>query len=167
MKKPATLCLIGIALVLASGCASHRSTSTARELGVIDTIGDSQDKGYVEFYTKSANGLVPIYFIDEKNNSHLLAAVGVEAGERYVRREGMRASERLRVAGPVGTHTFALQKGGQVIEVPIEQDKITRVELNYDPVDNADTFVVYRMDYAVLDPVSAPAEAIGGAPRSE
>jgi hypothetical protein len=167
MKKPVTLCLIGIALLLASGCASHRNTSTARELGVIDTIGDSQDKGYVEFYTKSANGLIPIYLIDQDNNSQPLAAVGVEAGDRYALRDGMRASERLRVAAPVGTHTFALQKGGQLIEVPVEQDKVTRVELDYDPVDNADAFVVYKLDYAVLDPVSAPAEAVGGAPRSE
>lgn len=167
MKKPATLCLIGIALLLASGCASHRNTSTARELGVIDTIGDSQEKGYVEFYTKSANGLIPIYLIDQDNNSQPLAAVGIQAGDEYVRREGMRAAERLRIAAPVGTHTFALQKGGQLIEVPVEQDKITRVELDYDPIDNADAFVVYKLDHAVLDPVSAPPEAVGGAPRSE
>lgn len=167
MKKSATLCLIGIALLLASGCASHRNTSTARELGVIDTIGDSQDKGYVEFYTKSANGLIPIYLIDQDNNAQPLAAIGVEAGDKYVRREGMRASERLRIATPVGTHRFSLQKSGQIIEVPVQPDKVTRVELDFDAMDNADAFVVYKLDYAVQDPVSAPAEAVGGAPRSE
>lgn len=166
MKIPTTLCLAGIALVLASGCATQRNTSTARALGVIDTIGDSQDKGYVEFYTKSANGLIPIYYIDQERNSHLLAAVGVDAGDKYVVREGMRASERLRVAAPSGTHTFSLHKGGQVIEVPVQPDKVTRVELDYDAIENADAFAVYKMDYAVLDPVSAP-EAVGGASKSE
>ena len=75
MKKPATLCLVGIALVLAAGCASDSSTRTVSKLGVIDTIGDSANKGYVEFYSKSANGLIPIYLVDQNNNSRPLAAV--------------------------------------------------------------------------------------------
>jgi|SRR5687767_8105130 len=166
MEKTTTLCLAGIALLLASGCATHKNTSTARELGVIDTIGNSQDKGYVEFYTKSANGLIPIYYIDKENNSHLLAAVGVDRGDKYVVREGMRASERLRVAAPSGTHTFSLQKGGELIEVPVQPDKVTRVELDYDAIDNADAFVVYKMNHSVQEPTSTP-EAVGGAPRSE
>ena len=140
--------------------------SRARELGVIDTLPDSQAKGYVEFSTKSANGLIPIYLIDETNQSHLLAAVGVEKGQKYVRRQGMKASERLRVAAPPGTHRFALQKSGEVIQVPVQSGKITPVELDYSPLDNAQAYAVYRMDYAVLDPVSAP-EAVGGSSRSE
>lgn len=83
-----------------------------------------------------------------------------------MRREGMVASERLRVAAPPGTHTFALQKNGETIEVPVERDKVTQVQLDYDPLDNAEAFVVYRLDYAIMDPVSAP-EAVGGASRSE
>ena len=166
MKKPATLCLVGIALVLAAGCASDSSTRTASQLGVIDTIGNSPDKGYVEFHSKSANGLIPIYLIDQNNNSQLLAAVGVDAGSKYARREGLRASERLRVAAPAGTHTFALQQGGDTIEVPVQADKVTRVELNFDVIDNADAYVVYRLDHSVFDPVAVP-EAVGGAPRSE
>ena len=166
MKKPATLCLVGIALVLAAGCASNSSTRTASQLGVIDTIGNSSDKGYVEFYSKSANGLIPIYLIDQNNNSKLLAAVGVDAGDKYYRREGLRATERLRVAAPAGTHTFALQEGGDTIEVPVQADKVTRVELNFDVIDNADAYVVYRLDHAVFDPVAVP-EAVGGASRSE
>ena len=166
MKKPTTLCLVGIALVLAAGCASQSGTRTASQLGVIDTIGNSPDKGYVEFYSKSANGLIPIYLVDQNNNSQLLAAVGVGAGSKYARREGLRASERLRVAAPAGTHSFSLQKGGDTIEVPVQADKVTRVELNFDPIDNADAYVVYRLDHEVFDPVSIP-EAVGGAPRSE
>jgi len=164
MKTPTALCLSGIALLLASGCAGPGNTRTARELGVIDTIGDSQDKGFVEFYTKSANGLIPIYHIDQNNNSHLLAAVGVPAGRKYVRREGMVASERLRVAAPSGTQRFAV--GGEAIEVPVQPDKVTRVELDFDTIDNADAYVVYRLDHTVMDPISAP-EAVGGAPRAE
>jgi hypothetical protein len=166
MKKPTTLCLVGIALVLAAGCASQSGSRTASQLGVIDTIGNSSDKGYVEFYSKSANGLIPIYLVDQNNNSQLLAAVGVGAGSKYAPREGLRASERLRVAAPAGTHSFSLQKGGDTIEVPVQADKVTRVELNFDPIDNADAYVVYRLDHAVFDPVSIP-EAVGGAPRSE
>ena len=166
MKKTATLCLVGIAVVLAAGCASDSSTRTASSLGVIDTIGNSPDKGYVEFYSKSANGLIPIYLVDQNNNSKLLAAVGVGAGNKYARREGLNATERLRVAAPAGTHTFSLQKGGDTIEVPVQADKVTRVELNFDPIDNADAYIVYRLDHVVFDPVSVP-EAVGGAPRSE
>jgi hypothetical protein len=166
MKKPATLCLVGIALVLAAGCASDSSTRTVSKLGVIDTIGDSSSKGYVEFYSKSANGLIPIYLVDQNNNSRPLAAVGVGAGNKYVHREGMNATERLRVAAPPGTHTFAISKSGDTIHVPVQADKVTRVELNFDPIDNADAYLVYRLDHTVFDPVAAP-EAVGGAPRSE
>ena len=166
MKKPATLCLVGIALVLAAGCASDSSTRTASQLGVIDTIGNSSDKGYVEFYSKSANGLIPIYLVDQNNNSQLLAAVGVSSGSKYAHREGLRATERLRVAAPPGTHTFSLQRGGETIQVPVQADKVTRVELNFNPIDNADAYVVYRLDHAVFDPVTVP-EAVGGASRSE
>jgi hypothetical protein len=166
MKKSHTLCLVGIALVLAAGCASDSSTRTVSKLGVIDTIGDSANKGYVEFYSKSANGLIPIYLVDQNNHSKPLAAIGAGAGNKYVRREGMNATERLRVAAPVGTHTFALAKGGEMIQVPVEADKVTRVELNYDPIENADAYLVYRLDHVVFDPVNAP-EAVGGAPRSE
>ena len=166
MKKSATLCLVGIAVVLVAGCASQSSTRTASPLGVIDTIGNSSEKGYVEFYSKSANGLIPIYLVDQNNNSKLLAAVGVDAGDKYYRREGLRASERLRVAAPAGTHKFALEKEGNIIQVPVQTDKVTRVELNFDVIDNADAYVVYRMGHAVFDPVAVP-EAVGGAPRSE
>jgi hypothetical protein len=166
MKTPTALCLSGIALLLATGCAGPGNTSTARGMGVIDTIGNSSDKGYVEFYSKSANGLIPIYLVDQNNNSKLLAAVGVGAGNKYYRRQGLRATERLRVAAPAGTHTFALQEGGDTIEVPVQADKVTRVELNFDVIDNADAYVVYRLDHAVFDPVAVP-EAVGGASRSE
>ena len=163
MKKPATLCLVGIALVLAAGCSNTR---TASSLGVIDTIGNSPDKGYVEFHSKSANGLIPIYLVDQNNNSKLLAAVGVDAGDKYYRREGLRATERLRVAAPAGTHTFSLQQGGNTIEVPVQADKVTRVELNFDVINNADAYLFYRLDHAVFDPVAVP-EAVGGASRAE
>ena len=38
------------------------------------------------------------------------------------------------VAAPSGTHTFSLQKGGELIEVPVQPDKVTRVELDYDAI---------------------------------
>jgi len=168
MKKPIPFLamLLGTAVLVGAGCTTGRNVSTAREVGMIDTLPDGSAKGYVEFYTRSANGPVPIYLVDEEQNSHLLAAVGLKAGDKYYRREGLKVSERLRVAAPAGTHTFALQKDGPQIEVPVKEDQITRVELSYDAVDRADHFDVYRLDYAVADPVSAP-DAVGSAPRSE
>jgi hypothetical protein len=163
MKKPAMLCLVGTALVLVAGCSNTR---TASQLGVVDTIGNSPDKGYVEFHSKSAKGLIPIYLVDQNNNSKLLAAVGVDAGDKYYRREGLRATQVLRVAAPAGTHKFSLEKEGNLIQVPVQADKVTRVDLNFDVIDNADAYVVYRLGHAVFDPVAAP-EAVGGAPRSE
>jgi len=168
MKKsiPFLALLLGTAMLVSAGCATSRPTGTAREIGVIDTLPDTSAKGYVEFYTRSANGPVPIYLVDEQRNSHLLAAVGVKAGDKYYRREGMKASERLRVAAPAGTHTFALQQGGPVIEVPVKEDQVTRVELDYRPLDRAEHYDVYQLDYAVHDPVKT-LDAVGSAPRSE
>jgi hypothetical protein len=159
-------CILGVSALFSAGCVGPGNTTRARELGVIDTLPDSQAKGYVEFSTKSANGLIPIYLIDEGNQSHLLAAVGVEKGQKYVRRQGMKASERLRVAAPPGNHRFALQKDGELITVPVQAGKITQVELKYDPIENAQSYAVYRMEHTILDPVNAP-EAVGGSSRSE
>jgi hypothetical protein len=158
--------LLGAVVWVSAGCATHRNVSTARELGIIDTLPEASAKGYVEFYTLSANGPVPIYLVDEQKNSHLLAAAGVRAGDKYYQREGMRASERLRIAAPAGTHRFALQKDGPVIEVPVKEDQITRVELDYRPLERAEHYEVYNLDYAVHDPVKM-VEAVGSAPRSE
>ena len=156
--------LLGVTFLLGSGCAIRRPVSTASELGLIDTLPNDSARGYVEFFTRSANGPVPIYLVDEQKDSHLLAAVGVNAGDKYYPREGMKVSERLRVAAPAGTHTFAL--GGQLIEVPVKANHVTCVELDYQPIDRAEHFEVYRLNYAVADPVSAP-DAVGSAPRSE
>lgn len=158
--------LLGAAALIMSGCATGRDVSTVRELGVIDTLPENAPKGYVEFYARSANGPVPIYVVDEQNNSHFLAAVGLDAGDKYHAREGMKVSERLRVAAPAGTHIFALQEGGRQIQVPVKENQVTCVEVNYKPIDNADQYVVYQMDYAVKDPVRTT-EAVGSAPRSE
>jgi len=168
MKKsiPLLAMLLGAALLVSAGCATRRNVSTARAVGIIDTLPDTTARGYVEFFTRSANGPVPIYLVDEQKNSHLLAAVGVPAGNKYQQREGMKASERLRVAAPVGTHSFALQKDGPVIEVPVKEDQVTRVELDYRPLDRAENYDVYHLDYAVHDPVRT-ADAVGSAPRSE
>ncbi len=166
MKKTTLFGLLGATALMMSGCASSRHIDTARELGVIDTLPDSAPKGYVEFHARSANGPVPIYLMDEQNNSHLLAAVGLEAGDKYRGREGMKVSERLRVAAPPGTHTFALQKDGQPIKVPVKENQVTGVEVDYKPIDNAEHYVVYQMDYAVKNPVRI-SEAVGSAPRSE
>lgn len=166
MKKtiPFVAMLLGTAVLLSSGCAIRRPVSTASELGLIDTLAEDSARGYAEFFTRSANGPVPIYLVDEQKNSHLLAAVGLNAGDKYYRREGMKVSERLRVAAPAGTHTFAL--AGELIEVPVKANQVTRVELDYQPIDRAEHFEVYRLNYAVADPVSAP-DAVGSAPRSE
>jgi hypothetical protein len=168
MKKsiPFLAMLLGAAVLVSAGCATQSNVSKARELGVIDTLPDTAARGYVEFYTRSANGPVPIYQVDEQKHSHLLAAVGVQAGDKYYKREGMKASERLRVAAPPGTHIFALQKDGPVIEVPVKEDQVTCVELGYRPLDRAGNFDIYQLDYAVHDPVKT-ADAVGSAPRSE
>jgi hypothetical protein len=168
MKKtiPFLAMLLGAAVLVGAGCATRRNVSTARALGIIDTLPDTSAKGYVEFFTRSANGPVPIYLVDEQKNSHLLAAVGVRAGDKYQQREGMKASERLRVAAPAGTHTFALQKDGPIIEVPVKEDQVTCVELDYRPLDRAEHYEVYQLDYAVHDPVKT-VDAVGSAPRSE
>jgi hypothetical protein len=168
MKKaiPFLTVLLGTVVLLGSGCALSRPVGTASEVGLIDTLANDSAKGYVEFFTRSANGPVPIYLVDEQKNSHLLAAVGLNAGDKYYRREGMKVSERLRVAAPAGTHTFALQKDGPLIEVPVKASQVTCVELDYQPIDRAEHFDVYRLNYAVADPVNAP-DAVGSAPRSE
>jgi hypothetical protein len=165
MKKSIPFLAMVLGAAVLAGCAS-RPVGTVREVGLIDTLPDATAKGYVEFFTRSANGPVPIYLVDEQKNSHLLAAVGLEAGDKYYRREGMTVAERLRVAAPVGTHTFALQKDGPQIQVPVKADHVTCVEVDYEALDRADFFEVYRLDYAIADPVSAP-EAVGSAPRSE
>lgn len=166
MKKTIPLLAAVSAAAVLAGCATRGNVSTTRELGLIDTLPATEAKGYVEFYTRAANGPVPIYLVDEEQNSHLLAAVGLEAGDKYYRREGMTVSERLRVAAPVGTHTFALHKDGPQIEVPVKADHVTCVEVDYEPIDPAEHFVVYRLDYAIDEPERAP-DAVGAAPRSE
>jgi hypothetical protein len=166
MRKTILFGLLSATVLIAAGCQSVRHVSTARELGVIDTLPDTASKGYVEFYTRSANGPVPIYLVDEQKNSHLLAAVGVGAGDKYREREGMKVSERLRVAAPPGTHTFALQKDGELIQVPVKENQVTCVEVDFTPIDDADHYVVYKLDYAVSNPVRMQ-EAVGSAPRSE
>ena len=166
MRKTILFGLLSATALIAAGCHIGQHVNTARELGVIDTLPDSASKGYVEFYTRSANGPVPIYLVDEQKNSHPLAAVGVGAGDKYIEREGMKVSERLRVAAPPGTHTFALQKDGELIQVPVKENQVTCVEVDFIPIDNADHYVVYKLDYAVSNPVRMQ-EAVGSAPRSE
>jgi hypothetical protein len=148
-----------------TGCAT-REVRTARSMGTIDTIPDSSSKGYVEFYTRAANGPVAIYLMDDQGNAQPLAAVGVREGDKYQVRDGMRVSERLRVAAPAGTHTFALHKNGPQIQVEVEPNKVTEVQLDYDPIEPADHFVVFRLDSEISEP-RALAEAVGSAPRSE
>ncbi|MCI0746790.1 MAG: hypothetical protein L0Y58_15415 [Verrucomicrobia subdivision 3 bacterium] len=168
MKK----CVVSITIVagclawIGGGCATGGKVNTARELGVIDTLPESATKGYVEFYTRDANGPVFIYLVNENNSTQPLAGVGVATGDKYRERGGLKVSERLRVAAPVGTHRFALQKDGSQIDVPVQANKVTCVEIDYTPIDPSEHFVVYKMDYAVKDP-AAMSDAVGSAPRAE
>jgi hypothetical protein len=154
--------LAACAMALA-GCASVKST---RSLGVIDTMPESASKGYVEFHARQPRGPISVYEVDQNRNEHLLGAVGLKKGDKYYVRDGMTTAETLRIAAAPGKRTFALQKNGPQLQVDVEPDKVTRVELDYEPIDPGDNFVVYKVDYAVAAPVAA-SEAMGSAPRSE
>lgn len=155
-----TLAVCAVAL---AGCASVEST---RSLGVIDTMPDSASKGYVEFRAREPKGPIRVYSVDQHQNEHFLGAVGLKKGDRYYVRDGITASETLRIAAAPGKHTFALQKNGPQVEVDVQSDKVTRVDLDYEPIEPGQNFVVYKVDYAVAAPVAA-SEAMGSAPRSE
>src|SRR5258705_10856057 len=127
------LSVITIPLLLAAaGCEDTRQVRKVTPYGMMDAAPQVSDKGYVEFYTHSPGAAVPIFAVDSKGRQHNVGGVGLERGDLYsrARYEGS-VSEKLRVAAPAGNNTFAIERNGPRVQVPVSTGQVTPVEIYY------------------------------------
>jgi len=119
----------------------------------VDSVPGQSAKGYVEFVSISKDAVVPIYLLDEQRQPHLLAATGLKEGSRYsFRRHPTRVAERVRIALPPGKHQFMIERDGPILQVPVEQGKVTPVDLDYVVLYRGDRFITYRLNYQMFEP---------------
>ena len=146
---------IGLAMLMTClGCFSTRQIKTAKELETVDTAPGQSTKGYVEFTALSKNAVVPILLFDNHRSPHLLAATGLRKGERYsFSRHQTTVAETVRVSLPPGSHTFMIERDGEIVRVPVEAGKVTPVQIDYVPIHTGSTLVVYRVKAQVGGPV--------------
>jgi hypothetical protein len=155
--KLRTLSVLIIPLSLAvAGCFDTRQVKSSTAYGITDTAPQVSDKGYVEFYAHTPGAVVPIYGIDARGRSHNLGAVGLKRGDVYseARYEGL-ASERLRVAVPPGNNTFAIERNGPRVVVPVSAGQVTPVEVFYNRLERGDRMDIYQAEAEVLAQTTA------------
>src|SRR2546430_6561507 len=123
--------VLSSALLLTSSGGVAKDVRSARRLEVIDSAPANQAKGYVEFHARSGKGVIPIYIFDEPKRPVWLAATGLREGDHYsAQRHPTTVAERLRVAMPAGPHTFMIQRDGELLRVPVQENKTTLVEID-------------------------------------
>jgi hypothetical protein len=152
MIKRSVLAVAAVAVTLA-GCYGPRNVGGVRSLGIVETAPVESDKGYVEFISVSRDVPVPVYQVDDKGNAYLLASVGLRPGDVYHRDRYGHVVQNLRVSEPPGEQTFAIERNGERIEVPVKEGKITPVEVDYTLLQDGDAFRTYRVNYRVFEPV--------------
>lgn len=168
MKKVLVLAATAFSVMfLVTGCYSSRHVGGVKNLGIVETAGDDSNKGYVEFISVGKDAVIPVYQEDRNGNGYLLGGVGLDADDRYSRdRYNMTVVENLRVSEPPGTHTFVVERQGHRFRVPVQEGKITPVEIHYTLLDSGDTFRTYRASHRVLQPVDFQEDRLG-APKKE
>ena len=141
-------------LLTTFGCAIGQQVRSARSFQALDTIPDGSAKGYVEFSSMAKDAAVPIYLLGAQHEPQLLAGTGIKAGDHYsFKRHQTEVAEKVRVALPPGQYQFIIQKDGQVLQVPVEEGKVTRVQLNYVLLIDGDLYGTYRLTCFLSDPV--------------
>ena len=163
MKKvlvlAATACSV---MFFVTGCSTSRHVGGVQSLGIVETAGNDSNKGYVEFISVNKDTLVPVYQMDRNGNSYLLGGVGLDQNDRYsLRRHDMAVVENLRVSEPPGTHTFAIERNGDRLRVPVQQGRITPVEVDYTLLGEGDSHRTYRTSFRVFNPVPFQEERLG------
>ena len=130
--KLRTLSILTIPLFLTAAGCEDTQVRKATAYGMVDAAPQVSDKGYVEFYTHTPGATVPIYAVDSRGRQQSLGAVGVHRGDPYsrARYEGD-AAEKLRVAVPPGNQTFAIERNGPRVQVPVAAGQVTPVEIYY------------------------------------
>jgi hypothetical protein len=84
----------------------------------------------------------------------------LKKGEAYsFTRHQTTVAEKVRVAVAPGTHQFMIERDGQLVEVRVEADKVTPVEIDYVIYDRADNYVIYRVDYQTFEPMPLKAKS--------
>jgi len=163
MKKVLVLAATaGSVMFLVTGCFSSRHVGGVKDLGIVETAGNDSNKGYVEFISVCKDAPIPVYQLDKNGNRYLLAGVGLESDAAYsLKRHDMTVVENLRVSEPPGTHTFMIERNGDRIQVPVQEGKITPVEIDYTLLESGDTFRTYRANHRVLEPVAFQEERLG------
>ena len=166
MRKDPILAAAAVAITLTlTGCYGPRNVGGVSSLGMVQTAPVESDKGYVEFMSVSKDAPIPIYQVDEQGNEYLLASVGLEAGDAYYRERHGPVVENLRVGEPVGQHTFVIERNGERVQVPIQEGKITPVEIDYTLLNDGDLFRTYRVNYRIFEPVPYQEERLGSTPN--
>jgi hypothetical protein len=164
MKKVLVVAAMACSVMLfVTGCSSTRHVGGVKSLGIVETAGNDSNKGYVEFISVSKDTPIPIYQLDKGGESYLLGGVGLSAKDTYslARHDNMPVVENLRVSEPPGTHTFVIERNGERLRVPVQEGKITPVEINYATQDEGDTFRTYRVSHRVFEPVPYQEEKLG------
>lgn len=146
-----------------TGCYTQRNVGGVSSLGIVQTAPVESDKGYVEFISVSRDVPLPVYQVDAKGNEYLLASFGLNAGDEYYRDRYGHVVENLRVSEPVGEHTFAVERDGERVEVPVKEGKITPVEVHYTLLQDGDSFRTYRVNYRVFEPIPYQEERLASA----
>ena len=150
---PTLAVLAAASSLVLTGCKGPRNVGGVPSLGVVQTAPVESDKGYVEFISVSKDAPIPIYQVDKQGNKYLLASVGLKEGDAFDRGRHGQVVQNLRVSEPAGEQMFMVEGNGERIQVPVQEGKITPVEINYKLVENGDAFRTYRMSYRVFEPV--------------
>lgn len=167
MKKVLVLAATACSVTfLVTGCFSTRHVGGVKDLGIVETAGNDSNKGWVEFISVGKETPIPIYQVDKSGNTYLLAGVGLDTDDVYsLDRHDMTVVKTLRVSEPPGTHTFVIERNGERVRVPVQEGKITPVEINYALQDSGDTFRTYRASHRVFEPVPFQDEPLGCKPE--
>ncbi len=141
------------------GCQNVRDVRTAKAYAMVDTIPGGSSKGYVEFTAHENEAVVPIYQTDGPGKPKVLGAVGLKDGDKYARvRYKTDVSTKLRVAVSPGMHNFTVEKDGQRFRVPVEEGKVTPVEIDYTLLEKGETLDIYHADIEV-QPLFTPTDS--------
>jgi len=145
----------GAALLLLTGCVHDIHHAAARRN--IDVTGGQSPAGSVEFYATGNDAVVPIYAVNKGGGLQPLTAVGLDKGHAYdYDRTRTDVANRLVVKAPTGTREFLIDGEGPSVKVPVEDGRVTPVQINYNRLTSGDAFVIYQADAHVL-PATDPA----------
>jgi hypothetical protein len=152
-------------LFCVAGCGTTGTVKKATRSATVNLAATEDSRGYVEFFTRETNAAVPVYRRDDKQRLQLVGVIGLKAGRRYRTTTAERdapVAESLRVAVSPGDQTFMIQRNGKTVSVPVTENKVTPVEVDYVILEHGQLVDIYRVSADVREaiPPSALRQAL-------